>query len=449
MRKETRPGKDVSNAVANVCYTDSELTLLSDRISITRQPGQATHTVQSACQVTAPRGLDPEFHELLEATGKHFGEELPGQVPWWSHDLCWHRDDMHGIILIQIDPPLQTALCWMWGKKSPRICHFLQLVKIEWGDVAEVARYFGHNSRWYDFVFKWEALDFTPERLTPFDADGELAILPEGLWLNDHYHVTDATPVPLDVFVAGLPRQSTRAAREPKPDAKRPSAPPRSVMEEYPWLARIFPGRSGHRPGGAPSAGLVDYEEPPIIEDPIEDPIEEADVEDLSEAIVEVEADPTEVTVTMGPAEVMEALALARLDLPLDDRSRPFYVQWKGGNYTEEHMGVAVYRAIVCVRHGRPTAFCEAFSWPKHRSWSKLKYDGEENVRMLANEFCRRASFFYNTWVEQLFDPAFSFAGSGVSFTESEEYLNWALSLDVTDACFDAVLRDKAVYPRP
>ena len=69
---------------------------------------------------------------------------------------------------------------------------------------------------------------------------------------------------------------------------------------------------------------------------------------------------------------------------------------------------------------------------------------------MLAHGWCRRSRFCYNLWASAGFDPSFSFRVAEVfEHVETDEFLEWALALELNSECFNAVVRDRSVFPDP
>ena len=71
------------------------------------------------CRITSPKDIDADFHDMLLEVAEFFEEQPQGIVPWWTKELCRHRDDMYGLIIIQEDPPILDGVFFLWGKKNP------------------------------------------------------------------------------------------------------------------------------------------------------------------------------------------------------------------------------------------------------------------------------------------------------------------------------------------
>ena len=84
------------------------------------------------------------------------------------------------------------------------------------------------------------------------------------------------------------------------------------------------------------------------------------------------------------------------------------------------------------------------------RSWTINKDGGDDNVRVLAHEFCQRSRYYFYEWSDRAFDVAWVFRASGITYTESDDYIEWTNTMALIHiVAFNAVLRDRALYPRP
>ena len=75
-------------------------------------------TVQDACLISSPSCLDPDCYDMLVSIAEAFEDDVVGMVPWWTRELCRARDDLHGFVFIQVDPPLLVGVLWLWGRNS-------------------------------------------------------------------------------------------------------------------------------------------------------------------------------------------------------------------------------------------------------------------------------------------------------------------------------------------
>ena len=237
-------------------------------------------------------------------------------------------------------------------------------------------------------------------------------------------------------------------ARAPAAARRRPTATAmQTLLAEFPWLAEDLAPRRvvRRRPGVLHDDSDVEGAEPPPLHDV--EPAALLAVE--GEPLADLDSDHEEDHI-VADVDVAAALHEARENLDPEDREGSFYVQWLGGAWTLEHTGEAYDRISVQGRANRPTEFCKKFHWPASRSYSKNKYHGAENVVMLGHGFCQRSRYFYGIWAASGFDPDFTFGGHAYpAYVESEAFLDWAVELGLEDACFEAVVRDRAVVPHP
>ena len=120
-----------------------------------------------------------------------------------------------------------------------------------------------------------------------------------------------------------------------------------------------------------------------------------------------------------------------------------------GGDWTAEHIGLAWDRYRAECRGQLATQWCRLYHWPQNQSWAKNFYGGPDNVRHLARQWARKASFFYKLWLADQCSTTFTYDQTLLDlYTEEEEYLDWALSLDITSNAFRMVMEIKNLMPQ-
>ena len=125
-----------------------------------------------------------------------------------------------------------------------------------------------------------------------------------------------------------------------------------------------------------------------------------------------------------------------------------FIVRPLGGRWTEENIGEEWGRYGVMAKKQLPSKWCQLYHWPTSRTWAKNKYGGPDAVRMLAFEWGRKASFFYKLWLADHCSETFSYEQCVLDlYSEEEEYIDWALSLDITSEAFAMVMEIKNFMP--
>ena len=430
---------ELANHVSSVRWRAEELHAIWSAFVARRKVKLGNRSVGAICDVHSPRVPDQEFIDILLDFYEEMRDPEP-QEPWWARELCQQRDMMHGFVFWQTDPVAEdVGFLWMYGKKSPCQAEFLQLRRIIFArDHDDVAKFFRHNTAWREHVFTWSPMKFMSEAMVPFDVDGEYVALQSSVFLKPHYIVSNSEPIPLEVILSQLGKERPLRERAPA----RPRRPDANVLDsliaDHPWLQDHFNNRrrAAPRRPGALHDGVVD--------DGMADVASFSDAE--SDGNAESDGD-----VEVAEPDVLAALNEARNQLDFAtfwDEDASFHVQWLGGMWTYRNTGQAFDRIVVKGTRARVLEFCTIFKWPKFRSYSKQKYLGESNVRMLAFGFCRKSRFFYRIWADAGFDPEFSFVeGSYTAYLEDPDYLDWALELELTSACFGAVVRDRGVMP--
>jgi hypothetical protein len=312
--------------------------------------------VGAECTVSAPSAPDNDFSDLLLETAMQF--EVAKQPPWWVRELCPHRDDMHRVVLWQTDPPADgCAFLWMYGLKSPHVCQFLRLRRLEWENAVDVAAFFRHSSRWYDHVYTWEPMQFLPESKVPLNADADYAVLQDIVFLPPSYVTSNLEARPFHEFILTMPNiTKARDPGEGGPRLRRTTAAPvTSLFEEFPWLAQHFAERK--RPVRRPVMNAmadIDESEGPSEED--EAPVAAIADDDEAEAVPLLEDDDDD----DDDGGDDRTLADVRLQLDPSDRTGAFYVQWLGGLGPRPTPAV-ISIASLCLLEGtaqRLFAFC-------------------------------------------------------------------------------------------
>ena len=92
--------------------------------------------------------------------------------------------------------------------------------------------------------------------------------------------------------------------------------------------------------------------------------------------------------------------------------------------------------------------FRSLFRIPQMRSFTLSTYSGEHNCHMLVKGWVRKLTYYYKRWCEKGgVEQGFSDEEHN-GFVETEEWLDWALSLPNDEAAFGKVVEFRAWRPQ-
>ena len=126
-----------------------------------------------------------------------------------------------------------------------------------------------------------------------------------------------------------------------------------------------------------------------------------------------------------------------------------FRIRLRGGKWTKKFKGVA---ADACMVAARATArpWCQLYAYPLSKSYYYTTY-GHQAAHMLVEEWCRRASFFHDIYMDAVGDDAtkrFVYDDLQLlSYLEDADFQAWVETVDEPKVR-DQVERIRNLHPR-
>jgi hypothetical protein len=302
--------------------------------------------------------------------------------------------------------------------QSPRTCNFLEATLVDMLWQIEVGDTF-HNQ------YSCTPFDFVSMEQFGEQADGQLYVLPNLVYIGDHV-VCRSLPVPFEEYVHGkLLRPAKKSSGSHSESGGKVSVHLMDrVQEELPWLTRddiekAFASQTssdtsvhrkphlGSHPNSdnKPSVGAADDSAPGPAATPVDD----------SEEL----------------AELMDELAKDRVEWAWDDEATQihFYVHQRGGVSTAKQKGVALDGASANCR-SHVSAWCISWNWPRQPTFA-FSVHTKEGANELAKEWCRKGHYFFESFLDAESPDEFDFTDLQATYAPSEEFMDWALSIDL------------------
>ena len=115
-----------------------------------------------------------------------------------------------------------------------------------------------------------------------------------------------------------------------------------------------------------------------------------------------------------------------------------FYVRILGGEWTNAHYHSDANAASMFAREP-VKSFCTKYKMPKQKGFCSV--GTPKLVRTFSQQSGHTGLAFFELFVENCSEPGFRYSAEQFdSYVPSEEFLDWAIELDVESSCFAAVM---------
>ena len=415
-RKEVQQqeAKGVPNTLSALRFSDDELKELADRFYGKSFQGNVGD--EEWARLTRPPDVpDADVMAVIEEQERRLSLLTEKKPSAWLWDLMIQRRDMFEGTAICFLSDMTKAYYFLLGKMGcDRNLVFLQGLRqprhmpaVERLDNTSVAA--GLSIASFDCgrneYFVGEDIEF-PANCTIY--------LYEDVKFTGTRFDTKQKPVLIEDFIMRYP-----APRRPLPSTGGRSRPSiskdwfRLLQEEFPWLTEDdFPDEAPGGPAARDGAARENPARPMRMSE-----------RDLDENMA---------------IDIRRRLLERRAAWERDFSDMFFFVRIQGGGWTQRFKGSVVDCATMFARSASKD-FCDIYALPKQKGFMYSRYT-EEGANMLAWEWARRCSFFFELWRDSGADYAYQFSDEELdSYTSDEEFLDWALTLADDTWCFEAV----------
>lgn len=353
--------------------------------------------------------------EILDAKGEDL-EVARLRLPWWAAPIVLQRGEWMGCAVAKewdrsmgSFPPEIFVVAL--AVQQPTGLHLLRcsLKPQEWLEMSAAAP--TKVDPWLLWARYDSELDFRDAVDVDFAEDELLFVLPAVLHGPGGVFVR-AEPVAFDEFCKAIapPPEKQRAATS----SRRTRATVlvgllEKLREEFPWLTEEDVRQAKEKVANKLSDSAESGGHPGQI-------VGEADYEE------------------QAYDKVMAALEEKRQEWAFedDDATTNFYVLQAGGVWMRKFKGVESDAAHAKGR-AHTHAFCKRFSWPRLKVFTFRSY-GERACNLMAREWCRKGHFLFEAWVQSVGAETFlDREAEALAFTESEEFLDWAVWSKITE----------------
>ena len=391
------------------------------------------------------------------AEGVNINPSRRGRVPEWCRQIARIREQFVGCAIGFAEEGHEWWLV-LFCKANPHECNFLMLHEreqvVDLADPEQAAE--PEARRTYDWFppttrteldIPWPAQEPDPEIFV------RCGVRARGLFMTSPHA---AMPFDRFLLIHTMHHVSTPAAPAGEAGVKRLKKDIRQdLLDANPWLSDDdlpggqMPSKRRRADRAAPPAHTADASAEDL-------PDYDSDDDGDGHAPAAGDGEDTGAHADDGAAALAEvAGAFEELAEIRDALSRYnavdllyFYTRVRGGRWTKLHKNKAADECTGLARGGWPKWWCDRFQFPLQKSFSFSTY-GEESACALALEFCTRAEFFYNIWLES-HDSEYDFVYEQHhldAYSEGLEYLNLVLELSDEDPVFLAGADLRTLFP--
>lgn len=349
----------------------------------------------------------PEMPDLEWRT-KLWQFQIPRQVaplrPHWLSQVCLHRNfftgcgfrkrsaqsdvaPSHYVFCFAVQNPMYLSLACLKNRRR-------QALPRQKNDLMASA------DHWWRYSFDLDFLEFIgSDQMGDWDAD-LIDVFPTLTYLQGGAVVTDMEPVPLEIFVGGLPAPTKLA--QPEGAAHSDASDPRTRMvSDHPWMLHHL-------------AGIKSVKRKASYDDFLEEGTPEDDEEEVQEEA------------TALAAKVLSDLMQVRESVRERVEIHHFRIAPLGGNWTMRHKGVLVDayqgRAI-----GQPVAdWCDRYHIPRSSRFAVSTF-GNEGAIQMAKMWIDKMAWCYDQWLDAGARAPFQFSDAIMSrYVEPQEFTDFA-----------------------
>ena len=421
---EAAADKGVQNTLNAMRFSDDELSRLAQQFYDPSHFRGTDGAQEWARLTTAPEFPHEDVIVAIEAEEAELApqsEELPKD--WWWH-LMVKRRDMFECTAIVFDHDWRKAYFFLLGKMGVgenaafvedmrQPLHLPDFEMLAPGEVGNLRMHACFDCSNFHYCLG-EDIAY-PENARIY--------LYEGVKFEGTSFQTRRSAVLLEDFLLQYPAPPPQRNRAHNPSGPRVSRDWfRLLQDEFPWLtAEDFPADMARRPSGGAGA-----------------PRSSASASGMTLGV-----DPDEEMAIDVRRRLLERRRLWERDFT----DMWFFVRVQGGRWTQKFKGAVADSAVMFAR-GMVLEWCRVYSMPKQKGFMFSRYT-EENANMLAWEWARRCSYFFELWRGRGEDLMYRFTAEELdSYVSEEEFLDWGLGLAPDTYSYAAVGELLATVPR-
>ena len=381
----------------------------------------STFTLSDVFPCLPPAVVDPKLAKLLDDMASKL--DIPCKpLPWFASMVVDNREQF-----------VCTALCRQWGETvscyPPEICVIvlslqqpveirtikgtLQLPTLPAFEDFRAGEFIEHTLLRPTYNLDEHSRDI---REFGFQDDDELWVI-QNLIYNGRQVTTCAPLVPLDEFSFGM----TVRVRGSGGGTRRSKVVTLAVLEKlrerFPWLT-------------------------------------EEDIKAAAGAAKPDGVDPHRKELRVNPDDIIEEVA-KRIEADIRERRKEwefvdedvttnFYVHIAGGVWTDTFCGESTNEAVYKARGHVLSTFNTLYDWPRSKGF-RFRLYGVDGANFLAREWCRKSHYFFNLWLDT--ERADCFDVGVFDYVEHEEFLDWAVGIDISSPTWARISEVRAAFP--